>query len=146
MSTKQRLIVSHLAAALAVTSIGFVSGVALGQDALEEVVVTARKREESLQETPLAVSAFSSQGLEELGMRNISDLTKVVPNVDMYSGNGTGGAGNVFIRGVGARNTGVNFDSGVGIYVDGVYVSRADGAILDNVDIQSVQVLSLIHI
>ncbi len=59
----------------------------------------------------------------------------------MYSGNGTTGNGNVFIRGIGARNTGVNFDSGVGIYVDGVYVSRADGAVLDNVDVQSVQVL-----
>ena len=76
-----------------------------------------------------------------MGLRNISDLTKVVPNVDMYSGNGTTGSGNVFIRGIGARNTGVNFDSGVGIYVDGVYVSRADGAVLDNVDLQSVQVL-----
>ncbi len=141
MSRKQRLIVSHLSAALAITSVGFMPGIALGQAALEEVVVTARKREESLQETPVAVSAFSAQGLEELGLRNISDLTKVVPNVDMYSGNGTTGSGNVFIRGIGARNTGVNFDSGVGIYVDGVYVSRADGAVLDNVDLQSVQVL-----
>jgi iron complex outermembrane receptor protein len=115
--------------------------VALGQAMLEEVVVTARKREESLQETPVAVSAFTGDSLQELGIRDISDLTKVVPNVDMYSGNGTTGSGNVFIRGIGARNTGVNFDSGVGIYVDGVYVSRADGAVLDNVDLQSVQVL-----
>jgi iron complex outermembrane receptor protein len=141
MSVKQRLIVSHLSAALAATCVGFVPTVALGQEALEEVVVTARKREESLQETPVAVSAFSAEGLQELGLTNISDLTKVVPNVDMYSGNGTTGSGNVFIRGIGARNTGVNYDSGVGIYVDGVYVSRADGAILDNVDLQSVQVL-----
>ncbi len=130
-----------MSAALAITSVGFIPAVALGQAALEEVVVTARKREESLQETPVAVSAFTGEDLEELGLRNISDLTKVVPNVDMYSGNGTTGSGNVFIRGIGARNTGVNFDSGVGIYVDGVYVSRADGAVLDNVDLQSVQVL-----
>jgi iron complex outermembrane receptor protein len=141
MSTKQRLIVSHLAAALAATSVGFVPTVALAQATLEEVVVTARKREESLQETPVAVSAFTGEGLTGLGVNNISDLTRVVPNVDMYSGNGTTGNANVFIRGIGARNTGVNFDSGVGIYVDGVYVSRADGAVLDNVDVQSVQVL-----
>jgi len=121
--------------------VGLIPTVALGQDALEEVVVTARKREESLQEAPLAVSAFSGENLQEMGINDIADLTKVVPNVDMYSGNGTTGAGNVFIRGIGARNTGVNFDSGVGIYVDGVYVSRADGAVLDNVDVQSVQVL-----
>jgi len=141
MSRKHRIIVSQLSAALVVTSIGFVPTVALGQNALEEVVVTARKREESLQETPVAVSAFTGQSLEELGLSNISDLTRAVPNVDMYSGNGTAGNGNVFIRGIGARNTGVNFDSGVGIYVDGVYLSRADGAVLDNVDVQSVQVL-----
>jgi iron complex outermembrane receptor protein len=118
-----------------------VPSAAFAQAMLEEVVVTARKREESLQETPVAVSAFSGENMEELGMTSISDLTRVVPNVDMYSGNGTTGSANVFIRGVGARNTGVNFDSGVGIYMDGVYVSRADGAILDNVDVQSVQVL-----
>jgi iron complex outermembrane receptor protein len=141
MLNKQRLLVSHLAAAIAVTSVGLIPTVALGQAALEEVVVTARKREESLQETPVAVTAFSGEKLEELGLNKISDLTKVVPNVDMYSGNGTTGSGNVYIRGIGARNTGVNFDSGVGIYVDGVYVSRADGAVLDNVDVQNVQVL-----
>ncbi|CAA0123714.1 Pesticin receptor [Halioglobus japonicus] len=141
MSAKKRLIVSHLSAVVAATSAGVIPTVALGQAMLEEVVVTARKREETLQETPVAVSAFSGENLQELGINDISDLTRVVPNVDMYSGNGTTGAGNVFIRGIGARNTGVNFDSGVGIYVDGVYVSRADGSVLDNVDVQSVQVL-----
>ena len=141
MSTKNTTIAFQLSAIIAVGTAGFAPGIALGQSVLEEVVVTARKREESLQETPVAISAFNNQTLEELGLNNITDLTRVVPNVDMYAGNGTTGAGNVFIRGVGARNTGVNFDSGVGIYVDGVYVPRADGAILDNVDIQSIQVL-----
>jgi iron complex outermembrane receptor protein len=114
---------------------------AVAQLVLEEVVVTARKREESLQETPVAVSAFSGDALSEMGMTTIADLTRVVPNVDMYTGNGTTGAGNAFIRGIGQRNIGVNYDSGVGIYIDGVYASRADGAVLDNVDLQSVQVL-----
>jgi iron complex outermembrane recepter protein len=141
MTSKQRLLVSQLSVTLATIYTGFIPGFALGQDALEEVVVTARKREETLQETPVAVSAFTGETLDELGLRTISDLTRVVPNVDMYAGNGTSGSGNVFIRGIGARNAGVNFDSGVGIYVDGVYVSRADGAVLDNVDLQSVQVL-----
>jgi len=141
MRNRQRFVISTLAAAVAATSLGLSPTAAHAQMALEEVVVTARKREESLQETPIAVSAFSSEALEELGLRDISDLRKVVPNVDMYDGNGTSGAGNVFIRGVGARNTGVNFDSGVGIYIDGVYASRPDGAVLDNVDVQSVQVL-----
>jgi iron complex outermembrane receptor protein len=141
MFKKHRFVAINLSAAVAATTIGLIPASAIAQMVLEEVVVTARKREESLQEIPIAVSAFSGDTLEELGMRDISDLRKVAPNVDLYDGNGTGGAGNVFIRGVGARNTGVNYDSGVGIYVDGVYVSRPDGAVLDNVDIQSVQVL-----
>jgi iron complex outermembrane receptor protein len=135
------ILFSSISIVLSATSVTLMPTVAVAQEALEEVIVTARKRDESLQEAPIAVSAFSGESLEELGIRNISDLTKVVPNVDMNEGNGTTGAGNVFIRGIGARNTGVNFDSGVGIYLDGVYVGRADGAILDNVDIQSVQVL-----
>ena len=108
---------------------------------LEEVLVTARRREENLQETPIAVSAFSGESLSELGITDMSDLRKVAANFDLQDGNGTTGAASIFIRGVGARNTGVNFDSGVGIYIDGVYASRADGAMLDNVDIQSIQVL-----
>lgn len=141
MIVKQRALVSSLSTIFAIGSVTMTSNLALAQLVLEEVIVTARKREESLQETPVAVTAFSGERLTQLGLHDISDLSKVVPNVDMYSGNGTTGVGNVFIRGVGARNTGVNFDSGVGIYVDGVYVSRPDGAVLDNVDIQSVQVL-----
>ena len=141
MSGTRRFLLSNLSIAIAATSMGYLPGLAQAQTALEEVVVTARKREESLQETPVAVTAFSGDNLEELGMTNISDLTKVVPNVDMYAGNGTSGAGNIFIRGVGQRNAGVNYDSGVGVYVDGVYAARADGVVMDNVDVQSVQVL-----
>lgn len=108
---------------------------------LEEVVVTARKRQESLQETPVAITAMSGDQLAAQGMQSTADLRAVVPNVDVYSGNGTTGAANIFIRGVGARNTGVNYDSGVGIYLDGVYLSRPDGAVTDNVDVASLEVL-----
>ena len=138
---KQRTLTRALCAAVSVVPVGVLPQVAQAQLVLEEVVVTARKREESLQETPLAVSALSGDSLSELGMTTIADLTRVVPNVDLYTGNGTTGAGNAFIRGIGQRNIGVNYDSGVGIYVDGVYASRAAGTVLDNIDIQSVQVL-----
>ncbi len=131
-----------LFAAIAVFGMPIVPQYVLAQDGiLEEVIVTARKREESLQEAPVAVSAMSGDMLTEMGARDVSDLRKVIPNLDVYDGNGTGGAGNFFIRGVGARNTGVNFDSGVGIYFDGVYVSRPDGALLHITDVQSIQVL-----
>ena len=114
---------------------------ALAQDGvLEEVVVTARKREESLQETPVAVSALNGLQLEEAGLNDLTDLDRVVPNLSANVGAG-GGSTALFIRGVGARNTGANFDGGVAIYQDGVYVSRPDGTILDSVDVQGIQVL-----
>lgn len=107
---------------------------------LEEVIVTARKREESLQETPVAVSALSGARLEEAGLNDLTDLGRVVPNLTANIGSG-GGSAQLYIRGVGARNTGANFDGGVAIYQDGVYVSRPDGSILESVDVQSVQVV-----
>jgi len=129
-----------LSPAIAATSVTIPHATA--QDlVLEEVVVTARKREESLQETPVAVSAFTGNDLAESGLSNLSDLSKIAPNIDVQNGNGASGVGNIFIRGIGARNTGVNFDSGVGVYLDGVYMGRPDGTLLDNIDIASVQVL-----
>jgi iron complex outermembrane receptor protein len=109
--------------------------------ALEEVIVTARKREESLQETPVAVTALDSEALRDAGVRNLADLNQVVPNIEVSSGNGNSGIASIYIRGVGQRNSGANIDSGVGIYIDGIYAGRPDGALLDLNDIQSVQVL-----
>ena len=128
-------------AAMLGSFIGIPASQAGPQAVLEEVVVTARKREESMQETPLAVSAFSGEKLLEAGIRNLSDFGQVVPNMDVVNGNGTSGKGSIFIRGVGQRNAGVQVDSGVGIYLDDVYIGRADGALLDTTDIASVQVL-----
>ncbi len=120
----------------------FIVPVANAQDlVLEEIIVTARKREESLQETPLAVSAYNGRTLREAGIDTMDDLNAIVPGIDLQSGSGISGRANIFIRGVGQRNTGPNIDSGVGIYLDGVYLSRADGALLDMNDIGSVQVL-----
>ncbi len=113
---------------------------AMAQGILEEVIVTARKRAESLQETPVAVSALSGAQLEEVGLADLVDLTKVVPNLQAKTTQ-AGGFAQLAVRGVGARNSEVNFDGGVAVYQDGVYLSRPDGNLLDNVDIQSVQVL-----
>jgi iron complex outermembrane recepter protein len=108
---------------------------------LEEVIVTARKREESLQETPVAVTALGAEALREAGVRNLADLNTIAPNVEVQAGNGNSRVANIYIRGIGQRNTGPNIDSGVGIYVDDVYLGRPDGALLDLNDIASVQVL-----
>jgi iron complex outermembrane recepter protein len=108
---------------------------------LEEVLVTARKRAESLQETPLAVTALDGEALREAGVRNLSDLNSLAPNIDVVEANGSAPLASVYIRGVGQRNTGENIDSGVGIYIDDIYLGRPDGALLDLNDVQSVQVL-----
>jgi len=104
---------------------------------LEEVVVTARKRQETLQDAPLAISALSGDQLRTEGLRNLSDLARVIPNLDVA----TDAQAQIYIRGVGARNPSINYDSGVGIYVDGAYLSRMQGGLLDNVDIANVQVV-----
>ena len=135
----RKLLLSALLAALGLTG---EAPVALAQQgALEEVVVTARRREESLQETPVAVTALSADTLRDAGVRNLAQLNQIVPNIEVSSANGTAPLANIYIRGVGQRNTGPNIDSGVGIYIDEVYVGRPDGALLDIYDVQSVQVL-----
>ncbi len=128
---------SALCAAIAATSMSMVAAPSSAQMVLEEVLVTARKREESLQESPLAVTALSGDKLRAEGLRNLSDLTRVVPNIDVA----TDAQAQIYIRGVGARNPGINYDAGVGIYLDGAYLSRMQGGLLDNVDLASVQVV-----
>ncbi len=110
--------------------------------ALEEVVVTARKREESLQEVPVAVTAFTAESMQSLGIRNMRDFDGLVPGLNLGGGgNGVKGDGNAYIRGVGQRETRVTIDAGVGIYLDEVYIARASGALLDAVETESIQVL-----
>ncbi len=109
--------------------------------ALEEVIVTARRRAESLQETPVAVTALDADALRDAGISNLADLNQIAPNIEVASANGSAPLANIYIRGIGQRNSGANIDSGVGIYIDEIYVGRPDGGLLDLNDIQSVQVL-----
>lgn len=104
---------------------------------LEEVIVTARKREESLQEAPVAVTAISGEGLRQAGIANITELTNSVPSLQINKGQ----ANQIFIRGVGQRASTLKVDPAVGVYVDGIFMPRSDGQFLDALDIESVQVL-----
>ncbi|MEM1114541.1 MAG: TonB-dependent receptor plug domain-containing protein [Pseudomonadota bacterium] len=138
----KRLVLSPIA--IAVIAAGSLSGTRLAtaqELMLEEVVVTARRREESLQETPVAVTALDASALRDAGVQNLYDLNEIIPNIEVQSANGNAPLANIYIRGVGQRNSGANIDSGVGIYVDDVYLGRPDGALLDLNDVQSVQVL-----
>ena len=110
--------------------------------ALEEVVVTARKREESLQDTPISITAFSGSALEEANMVDLRDIGKYTPGMSFTSyGMGSNEAGAIFLRGIGQSDHMVTTDPGVGLYIDGVYVGRNQGAALDLLDLERVEVL-----
>ena len=111
---------------------------------IEEVVVTARKREESLDDLPLSVTAFTGESLEARGVDQISQLANYSPNVTFQNNPSFGGASNnaaVYIRGIGAKEFTPTTDPGVGIYVDGVYIARSVGAILDLLEFERVEIL-----
>lgn len=117
--------------------------IAMAQLELEETVVTARKREESLQDTPVSVTAFSNVNLEERSISNIRDINAFTPNLEINSGRPDGGASaaQIYIRGVGQSDFLFPNDPGVGMYVDGIYLARSIGGMMSLVDIERIEVL-----
>src|SRR5688572_14869631 len=115
---------------------------AMGQELLEEIVVTARFREENLQQTPLAISAFTGDLLESRGATSTLDLDAFVPNAVIAPlGAGWGSTAAAFIRGIGLGDNSLSFEPGVPIYIDDVYHGRPQGAVLDLLDVERVEVL-----
>ena len=110
-----------------------------GEMALEEVIVTARRREEALQDTPVAVSAFSAEALKVAGIANTRDLQESVPGL-IFSEQGNK-APSIFIRGIGQKESNTALDPGVGVYINSIYIARTDSQLLDVVDPSSIQVL-----
>jgi iron complex outermembrane recepter protein len=109
---------------------------------LEEVTVTARFRAEKLQETPLAITAVSGDTLAARGETDVTNLAAFVPNAVINPlGAGWGATIAASIRGVGLSDNSLSFEPGVPIYVDGVYLGRPQGAILDLLDLDRVEVL-----
>ena len=111
---------------------------------LEEVVVTAQKREERLQETPISMTVFTAERIERPGLDDLTDIGRFTPNVVFDQGTGNTGSSNnsqVFIRGVGQVDFLFSSDPGVGIYVDDVYFPRVTGSILDLIDMERIEIL-----
>jgi iron complex outermembrane receptor protein len=122
------------------------AGTALAQErttgALEEITVTARKIEESLQDTPVSVSAFTGDDLAVRSITSLDDVSHIAPNMSFFASAISGkNSGQAYIRGVGQFDYILSTDPGVGVYVDGVYLARSLGSILDLVDIERVEVL-----
>ena len=108
---------------------------------LEQITVTARKREETLQDVPIAVSAFTAQALETQNVQNLADLQGKVPSLQIYAARGSNTTLTAYIRGVGQADPTWGFDPGVGIYIDDVYMARPQGAMLDVFDVDRIEVL-----
>ncbi|MBN1238970.1 MAG: TonB-dependent receptor [Gammaproteobacteria bacterium] len=111
---------------------------------LEEVVVTARRRAEDLQDVPVAVTALSADALERRQIQTTTDLDRVTPSMQFTSYgqlSGNNSAAVVFIRGVGQLDPTPAVDPGVGIYIDDVYMGRAVGGAMDFFDVDNIQVL-----
>ncbi len=108
-------------------------------DTIEEIVVTARKRSENLQDVPAAVSAFTTEELIDRQIDRIEELQRLTPNLTINETSGLNpGAVQIFIRGIGSDP---GFDQGVGIYVDDVYLNRTFGAMLELYDVERIEIL-----
>ncbi len=107
----------------------------------EQVVVTARRRNEVLKDVPIAVTAFTAARLNSLGVRDITDLQTTTPSLTISAARGTNSTLIAFIRGVGQQDPLWGFDPGVGLYVDDIYIARPQAAVLDVFDVQRIEVL-----
>jgi len=108
---------------------------------LDKITVTARKREETLQEVPIAVTAFTPETLDKLNVQDLADLDAQVPNLTIYAARGSSSTATAYIRGIGQADPLWGVDPGVGIYLDDVYIARPQGALLDVFDVGRIEVL-----
>jgi iron complex outermembrane recepter protein len=117
---------------------------AASTDLMQEITVTARRREESILDTPISISAFSGPALEARGIERTEDLAKMVPNFVYQTNPGAGGSSSnaaVFIRGVGQADFIPTVEPGVGLYIDGVYIASTVGGLMELNDVERVEVL-----
>lgn len=120
------------------------ASVAEDDGGIAEIVVTAQRRAERLQDAPLSVTALSADSLADRGIDNLSDVSNFAPNLELHPTNRPAGGGSAFagyIRGVGTGDFQFPTDPGIGLYVDDVYIARSMGGLLSLEDIERVEVL-----
>ena len=112
------------------------------QTELNDIIITARRRPEPLQRTPVSVVALTASDLRSRSITNLRNLQNFVPNLTFAPSQNVGeAAANVFIRGIGQEDFGVGAEAGVGFYVDGVYFPRSLGMLMNLVDVERIEVL-----
>jgi iron complex outermembrane receptor protein len=145
LNLKTALLVSACAISLAPAAnaqVAAKAGAVVAQTTdVEELVVTARRREETLKDVPIAVSAYTAAAMDRTGVRDITDLQKTTPSLTLQAARGSNSTLIAFIRGVGQQDPLWGFDPGVGLYIDDVYVARPQAAVLDVFDVQRIEIL-----
>ena len=130
----------------AAASVAILVGLTTGVNAqnIEEITVTAQKREQNLQKVPIAVTAMTAETIEARAINNVSQIGDYTPNVFMDYTSPFSGSTNVLsptIRGIGQNDFAFNLEPGVGVYVDGVYYARTLGAVVDLLDLDRIEIL-----
>lgn len=117
---------------------------AAGATELEELIVTARRREENLMETPVSIAAFSADEIRARQLERINQIGQATPNVE-FRENANAGSSNyaavAYIRGVGQSDFIASVEPGVGIYIDEAYIGVMSGAVMNLLDVESIQIL-----
>jgi iron complex outermembrane receptor protein len=108
---------------------------------IRTIIVTARKTAESLQTVPIAITAIDGRDLAESGVSVLTEIQQYSPNTTLQSSRGTNSTLTAFVRGVGQEDPLWGYEPGVGIYIDDVYMARPQGAVLDLLDVDRVEVL-----
>ncbi|MFQ3193572.1 MAG: iron complex outermembrane receptor protein, partial [Colwellia sp.] len=140
---------SYLALAIAAALTSHITFAAEAEDTtpaakdsgLERIEVTARKKVESLQRVPVAVTSVGAEQLAQSGISAMTEVQQFSPNTTLQSSRGTNSTLTAFIRGVGQDDPLWGYEPGVGIYVDDVYIARPQGAVLDILDVERIEVL-----
>lgn len=114
---------------------------AIKKSGLEVIEVTARKSVESLQSVPVAVTSIGASELAENGISVITEIQRFSPNTTLQNSRGTNSTLTAFIRGVGQQDPLWGYEPGVGIYIDDVYMARPQGAVLDLLNVERIEVL-----
>ncbi|MEI8640328.1 TonB-dependent receptor plug domain-containing protein [Pseudoalteromonas sp. Hal099] len=138
---KKKLLVQAITSSLLLTT-GIISAQEADIDVakqFEVISVTAQKRAQSIQDVPIAMSAFNEASIEKLGAKSFADLTVAIPSVSVQTGSGAFPV--TYIRGIGTNDSSIGADPSIGVYIDGVYASRLGGALTEFLDIERVEVL-----
>ena len=137
----QKQLTGALLAALAFVTPGQTQAQESSTAAIEEIRVTATRRDESLQDVPVAVTALSAEALDRAGVKDLRDLDTLATSFNMNSSQTETGGTTLRIRGVGTTGNNIGLESAVGVFLDDVYLSRPGIALADLMDVEQIEVL-----